>query len=112
MSIFTKFKTNKKTFGEKMETLDKWEVEKNEIDERLILWSLYTKNIKSSKTLDTLEAKFVGVNVPRRRTKPRRKIVKYEGDIYTFTYNKKNYYFNINNLQKGAYTRVKSVPME
>ncbi len=35
MSIFTKFKTNKKTFIEKMETLEKWELERYGNDEKL-----------------------------------------------------------------------------
>ncbi len=105
MNIFNKFKTNKKTFEEKMESLENWERERNGDDSRLVLWSLYTKNTKSSKTTDPIEAKFVGVNIPKRRTKPRRKILKYEDNIYTFIYNKKNFYFDILNLQKGAYRK-------
>ena len=112
MSIFNKFKTNKKTFTEKMEALEKWELERNGSDEKLNLWSLYTRNTKSSKTLDPMEAKFIGVNIPRRRTKPRRKITRYDNNIYTFTYNKKNFYFDIHNIQKGAYRNPRSVKVD
>ena len=39
MSIFTKFKTNKKTFIEKMETLEKWELDRYGNDGKLDLFS-------------------------------------------------------------------------
>lgn len=109
MSIFNKFKTNKKTFTEKMEALDKWELNRNGNDEKLDLWSLYTKNTKFSKTLDPIEANFIGINIPKRKTKPRRKIIKYENNIYTFIYAKKNFYFDIYNIQNGAYRRPQLV---
>jgi len=104
MTIFNKFKTNKKTYDEKMDTLDKWEAKKTDSSEKLILWSLYSKNTKSSKTTDKLQAKFVGINIPKRRTKPRRKIVQYEVNIYTFIYNKRSYYFDIDDVDRGAYS--------
>lgn len=87
--IFNKFKINKKTFGEKMETLDKWEAKRNGDDEKLGLWSLYTKNTNPSKTTDPVKARFIGVNIPKRRTKPHRKITIYDNNISAFTYNKK-----------------------